>query len=175
MDSSQNNLSIGDCCGKGNLYEQCAGCKCYHDPIMKLALQVFPNETCQENPVALGDGYCHDELNTADCNFDNNDCCKNPVFSNVCTKCECRNKESTGYVELERHVQECPYDENIQNNGICNDESNIPECSYDFGECCGAIDLTYCDECQCMDPRNNKPRGKIKNSRNKDTECERFL
>ena len=35
-------------------------------------------------------------------------------------------------------------------NGLCNDLTNIPECDFDGGDCCGScITTEFCSECQC--------------------------
>ena len=38
----------------------------------------------------LGDGYCDDDTNTLECNFDNGDCCGCSVNTDYCTTCQCR-------------------------------------------------------------------------------------
>ena len=36
-------------------------------------------------------------------------------------------------------------------NGICNDETNIAECGYDGGDCCGNCVVTeHCENCACL-------------------------
>ena len=36
-------------------------------------------------------------------------------------------------------------------NGLCNDETNIAECGYDGGDCCGYIIRSeHCNECICF-------------------------
>ena len=36
-------------------------------------------------------------------------------------------------------------------NGICNDETNNPECYYDGGDCCGScINTNFCNNCTCI-------------------------
>ena len=43
-----------------------------------------------------------------------------------------------------------PYLEYI-GDGFCNDVTNIPECRYDGGDCCGDnINTAYCSACQCL-------------------------
>ena len=36
----------------------------------------------------IGDGFCNDETNNADCNHDGQDCCVN-VNKSFCTECNC--------------------------------------------------------------------------------------
>ena len=34
--------------------------------------------------------------------------------------------------------------------GYCHDETNIPECNFDWGDCCGeCINTDHCVECVC--------------------------
>ena len=36
-------------------------------------------------------------------------------------------------------------------NGICNDETNIADCGYDGGDCCGNCVVTeHCENCACL-------------------------
>ena len=36
-------------------------------------------------------------------------------------------------------------------NGICNDETNIGDCNFDGGDCCGTcVNSKYCSECECI-------------------------
>ena len=38
----------------------------------------------------IGDGYCDDGLNKAECDFDGKDCCGPSVNTNFCTLCICK-------------------------------------------------------------------------------------
>ena len=40
-------------------------------------------------PDWVGDGFCDDQLNTIDCNFDEGDCCVPNVNTKYCTDCVC--------------------------------------------------------------------------------------
>ena len=44
-----------------------------------------------------GDGYCDDSNNNADCDFDDGDCCLNPVITQFCNECWCY-ADNTSYV-----------------------------------------------------------------------------
>ena len=37
----------------------------------------------------VGDGYCDDNSNNADCEFDGGDCCLDTVITDYCTECIC--------------------------------------------------------------------------------------
>ena len=45
-----------------------------------------------DNPEWIGDGYCDDENNNAECNWDGGDCCGDNVFTDYCTICGCFGK-----------------------------------------------------------------------------------
>ena len=37
-------------------------------------------------------------------------------------------------------------------NGFCNDETNVPECIYDGGDCCiSCLNTDYCTNCTCIE------------------------
>ena len=41
------------------------------------------------NLSGIGNGYCDDENNNDECNFDGGDCCLDNVLTDYCTKCQC--------------------------------------------------------------------------------------
>ena len=48
-------------------------------------------DLCNERPRILGDGFCDDDANNKECNFDNGDCCVSDESSfRFCTDCECK-------------------------------------------------------------------------------------
>ena len=40
-----------------------------------------------------GDGFCDDDVNIPSCNYDNGDCCNDPVISGDCQECYCYETE----------------------------------------------------------------------------------
>ena len=43
----------------------------------------------------IGDDYCDDENNNAECQFDNGDCCGSNVNTKYCTECQCLSDEGS--------------------------------------------------------------------------------
>ena len=44
-----------------------------------------------ENSLKVGNGYCEDETNTPECNYDGGDCCGFCVKNQFCSRCDCLN------------------------------------------------------------------------------------
>ena len=42
-----------------------------------------------DNPSWIGDGWCDDETNNEDCDFDGGDCCLDEIFADYCIECLC--------------------------------------------------------------------------------------
>ena len=105
---------------------------------------------CENDNLALvGNGFCNDETNNPDCNYDGGDCCAMNSNINSCTECVCHLLETcaAGYHPL-------------VGNGFCHDSTNIVECDYDGGDCCGCVFTEHCDDCACLD---NITSGEITN------------
>ena len=118
-------------------------------PINLLQFLVFSKDC--KYPELVGDGYCHDLTNNAECNYDGGDCCvlEQNIITDHCSECVC-------------HVQEtCASDGGhpLAGDGFCNDETNIEGCMFDGLDCCGIVDdyfdytrdpiTTFCEECVC--------------------------
>ena len=75
----------------------------------------------------VGNGFCNDDTNIADCNFDRGECCALMANTDHCSECACHLPETclVGYHPL-------------IGNGFCNDDTNSAECDYDGGDCCGS-------------------------------------
>jgi hypothetical protein len=115
----------------------------------------------------VGNGFCNDETNNEDCNYDGGDCCVNTNI-NSCSECECHIIETcaagyhplvgNGFCDDDTNIAECDYDDgdccsnsNMVGDGICNDYTNNAECGYDGGDCCGYnINSDHCTECACF-------------------------
>ena len=87
----------------------------------------------------MGNGFCNDETNNADCNYDGGECCVVNASTNSCSECGCHFIETcaAGYHPLIR-------------NGFCDDVTNVADCHYDGGDCCDVnANKDYCSECVC--------------------------
>ena len=48
-----------------------------------------PTGPCDFNKVLIGDGYCDDGANNAECGYDGGDCCGDDVNTDWCNECIC--------------------------------------------------------------------------------------
>ena len=100
---------------------------------------------CVHNYGLIGNGFCNDEANNADCLYDGGDCCGSCVLTDFCAECACLD-ETAGNESTNALI----------GNGFCNDETNREECDYDGGDCCGSCVLkNHCTECTCFGELNN--------------------
>ena len=58
-------------------------------------------------------------------------------------------------MSISHHVIGCQ-NVSIIGDGYCNDETNIPDCNYDGGDCCGSscVNKEFCIDCLCLDDGN---------------------
>jgi hypothetical protein len=97
-------------------------------------------ETCTAGYHPLvGNGFCDDDTNVAECDYDGGDCCGYSVTSEHCTECICFIQE-TCIAGVHPSI----------GNGFCNDETNIAGCNYDDGDCCVNVNKDSCSECNCL-------------------------
>ena len=93
-------------------------------------------------PTLIGDGYCNDEVNIFDCNYDGGDCCGSCVITSLCTDCACiGNVTGNGILNA------------LVGDGYCNDETNTQQCNFDGGDCClnqYCINTDLCTNCSCI-------------------------
>ena len=92
---------------------------------------------CNES-IKISDGFCNDETNNVECDYDGGVCCGSCVLTQLCSDCACLGNSTT----------------NIKNqnvllgDGYCNDETNNALCSFDGLDCCRCPDSEYiCSKC----------------------------
>ena len=74
------------------------------------------------NEELIGDGFCNDEVNREECNFDGGDCCGACILTDYCTNCTCLGNIT--YVAVPNA---------LIGNDICNDELYTEECKNNGG------------------------------------------
>ena len=132
------NFDGGDCCGPNVQTNWCDVCECKQpvttQPVTTVVVTTPSQQGCQV-PSWVEDGYCDDENNFADCDFDGGDCCGPNVNTFYCTACECK--------------QSCQVPNWVED-GYCDDENNFADCGFDGGDCCGPnVNTFYCTACEC--------------------------
>lgn len=150
----------GDCClFNETAYETCTECACLYDPVeIMSSAQYFPIDKCLHKFTgAFNDGFCHDELNTEECEYDGGDCCLPNVYTDACQECQCKDPSIKGIIKSEKGCGLLTKEELVDVK-YCKDYLNVPECQYSNGQCCGEAVLHFCDECKCKDPRNTEMR-----------------
>ena len=84
----------GDCCTIFINVEYCRTCICHEDG--KRHLEIGMNIT-ELGPCPIqhykDDGFCDDETNISDCDWDGGDCCREVPFNDFCTECMCKDPE----------------------------------------------------------------------------------
>ena len=157
--NEEGNYDGGDCCGTNVNRDFCSDCKCYK---VSCAAGIVPH------PM-VGDGFCNDEANHFECNYDGGDCCGSCVVKLYCLDCECLGGDAgngvtspsigDGICHEENKIADCNYDgldccsfsTDLIGDGFCNDETNIPDCNYDGGDCCGScVVKLFCSDCECF-------------------------
>ena len=130
----------GDCCGACINEEMCSECICYSgSPVSNSTQNATQN-------AKVGNGFCNDEYNNDECNYDDGDCCGPCINSAYCTECACIQSQVYGNGSISNA---------LVGNGFCNDETNNPYCSYDGGDCCGpCLNVDQCSECVCFSGSN---------------------
>ena len=97
----------------------------------------YPNCQGCQTPGNVENGYCEDQLNNEECNFDGGDCCGSNVDMSNCADCICYSQNCDGTLEL-------------ISDGYCNDENNNEDCNFDGGDCCGdCANTDHCLNCVC--------------------------
>ena len=83
----------------------------------------------------LGDGFCDDEANTSECDYDLEDCCQMASDRNHCTNCTCFVSPTKFELYQEQNCQNY-VQTNFLGDGICDLSNNVPEHFFDIGDCC---------------------------------------
>ena len=102
----------------------------------------------------IGDGYCDDFNNKAECKFDHGDCCDNtsPDWNKYCDDCE--NCLMWGSA---LNPYQCI--DSWKDDTFCDDFNNHNKdgCDYDGGDCCKDLPDSdkYCIECKCQNDACN--------------------
>jgi len=137
-DDGNNNVGCnwdgGDCCmGASQNNNWCTVCACL-DPSAPQS-----GDGCG-SPQWKGDGYCDDDNNNDNCDYDGGDCCGNDVQTTFCSACQCL-----------ACADNYP---NWWGDGICDDGNNNQGCNYDGGDCCmgSSQNNSWCTVCACLDP-----------------------
>ena len=114
----------------------------------------------------VGNGFCNDDTNIAECDYDGGDCC-HCVFTEHCEDCACLSGVLDGGITNplvgdgvcndETNNAECSYDGGdcclnpiMVGDAICNDETNHLGCNYDGGDCCVNVNTDTCSDCNCL-------------------------
>ena len=89
----------------------------------------------------IGDGFCNDKTNNANCNYDGGDCCGYNINTDFCSDCKC-------YVNETCLAGTHP----LVGDGFCHDKTNNANCNYDGGDCCGdsCVLNNQCSQCACL-------------------------
>ena len=105
-----------------------------------------------DNVALVSNGFCNDETNNPDCNYDSGDCCGYDINSEHCTECTCFHQETciaaSCWSQLLAGVTHAFVDD-----GVCNDETNNAACNYDGGDCC--LNPELASNSVCNDDTNN--------------------
>ena len=101
---------------------------------------------CQYTTL-IKNGFCNDESNNEDCDYDGGDCCGFCIAKDHCSECACI---EDGSPESYSNVWLHGLSNVLVGNGFCNDETNKEDCDYDGGDCCASnVQKDYCSECSC--------------------------
>ena len=120
----------------------------------------------------LGDGFCDDQNNVSNCEYDHDDCCRlnDPYAHNYCEICLCKSNETNYPISFETKptslettpssLQDCL--SHYLGDGLCDDQNNFSSCKYDNGDCCVKSGYEnvwndFCTECLCKSNETNYP------------------
>ena len=80
----------GDCCGPDVNTTYCSLCQCLEDHGGGENNFTTTIKPCNFHSLHwIGDGYCDDDANNLECNFDGGDCCGDDAITDYCLECQC--------------------------------------------------------------------------------------
>jgi len=150
----------GDCC-RPIIQGECDDCICHEDGKVKMKL-AKPDDYCV--PPLIGDGRCQRMCNVAQNMYDNGDCCLASIIEHYCHNeevediagdCVCH-EDNTIHPGLEERGCPLPH---LARNNVCNDITNVEECNWDAGDCCGRLRMNDCMICKCHVPLSQSFNG----------------
>lgn len=148
------NWDEGDCCGNNNMNVCSKDWDANHDTDRDACKCLDPSFDVEEcgghckHEAWTGDGVCDVANNNCGCDWDHGDCCDPASSFEYCAgeeKCDCLDDASFSGCNVG-----CYYSE-YAGDGFCDDENNGCGCDWDGGDCCAGL-LTYCTDCECLDP-----------------------
>jgi hypothetical protein len=116
----------------------------------EIIIYICFTETCDALPRNLGDGFCDDEANNEECEFDKGDCCLLDAKSkDYCDECICKER---------KEPETCEISPRILGDSVCDDEANNEACEFDKGDCClsDTESKKYCEECMCKERKEQE-------------------
>ena len=71
--------------------------------------------SCADDPnnPMIGDGYCDDMMNNAECNYDGGDCCGYSIQLGNCSECACLNPTVASLNFVANIASKCPKNSKI--------------------------------------------------------------
>jgi len=101
----------------------------------------------------IKDGFCDDQNNNFDCDYDGGDCCNANASHEFCTDCQCLTPDGTTMPDIFPDGWCKSFNPNWIGDGFCDDDHNNPSCKYDQGDCCNSnASHEFCTICLCLDP-----------------------
>ena len=89
------NYDGGDCCGVCITKDHCSECACIGGSPDIHASDGLAN-------VLVGNGFCNDETNKEDCDYDGGDCCASNIQKDYCSECSCHGKYDPVYASIQK-------------------------------------------------------------------------
>ena len=110
-------------------------------------------DNCPHQHYKHGDGFCDDDMNIPECDYDGQDCCRESVIDYFCIDCRCyesgcegnildgKNETTTtspleGGSEAAQNVSYCIRPQWV-GDGECDQVCNTEWCEFDGGDCEG--------------------------------------